>query len=139
MSFGIVAFNGFIADVDLTGAGEYNPYLIGLQVFGLTLILSWIAMQAGGMASGLAGGVSSSALSLRQIASGATAPIRGAANVVNGQTTRRDMQSGQMVTAGRLNHLAAGNTVWNPAYRQHVMQNLGKNWGKAKGGDVTGK
>ena len=33
------------------------------------------------------------------------------------------MQSGMMVTAGRTNHLAAGNTMWNPAYRQHVLQN----------------
>jgi len=41
-----------------------------------------------------------------------------------------------MVTGGRLNHLAAGNSMWNPAYRQHVLQNLGKNWGPAKGGDV---
>ena len=47
------------------------------------------------------------------------------------------MQSDQMVTAGRLNHLAAGNTAWNPAYRQHVMQNMGKNWGNATGGKVN--
>ena len=28
-------------------------------------------------------------------------------------------------------------TMWNPAYRQHVMQNMGKNWGRAKGGKVS--
>ncbi len=51
----------------------------------------------------------------------------------------RDMQSGMMVTGGRLNHLAAGNTMWNPAYRQHVMQNMGKNWGPASGGSINNK
>ena len=39
MTFGIVAFNGFIGGVDLTGEGVQNPYIAGLQVFGLTLIL----------------------------------------------------------------------------------------------------
>ena len=55
------------------------------------------------------------------------------------KTTRRDMQSGMMVTAGRTNHMIAGNTMWNPAYRQHVLQNMGKNWGPTKGGSVNGK
>ena len=85
MTFGVVAFDGFISGVKLEGAGVENPYIIGLQVFGLTLVLSYIAMQAGSMASGLAGGVSSSALSLRQIASGIATPgraIAGAHNVV---------------------------------------------------------
>ena len=44
------------------------------------------------------------------------------------------MQSGMIVTGDRLNHRPAGNTMWNPAYRLHVMQNMGKNWGLAKGG-----
>ena len=75
-------------------------------------------------------------MTLRGMAQGAMSPMQGAANVINRQSTRRDMQSGMMVTGGRLNHLAAGNSMWNPAYRQHVLQNLGKNWGPAKGGDV---
>lgn len=54
MSFGLVAFDSFIAGVEFDGNGVQNPYIVGLQVLGLTLILSWIAMQAAGMASGLA-------------------------------------------------------------------------------------
>lgn len=46
------------------------------------------------------------------------------------------MQPGMMVTAGRSNHMIAGNTMWNPAYRQHVLQNMGKHWGPAAGGAV---
>ncbi|KAG1583219.1 hypothetical protein G6F46_015135 [Rhizopus delemar] len=64
---------------------------------------------------------------------------QGIGNVVNPKTTRRDMQSGMMVTAGRTNHVIAGNTMRNPAYRQHVLQNMGKNWGPATGGSVNGK
>lgn len=62
---------------------------------------------------------------------------QGIGNVVNPKTTRRDMQSGMMVTAGRTNHMIAGKTMWNPAYRQHVLQNMGKNWGPATGGSVN--
>ena len=29
--------------------------------------------------------------------------------------------------------------MWNPAYKQHVLENMGKNWGNAKGGKVSGK
>ncbi|MEN5344911.1 hypothetical protein ABE599_14485 [Achromobacter mucicolens] len=44
-----------------------------------------------------------------------------------------------MVTAGRTNHMIAGNTMWNPTYRHHVLQNMGENWGPATGGSVNGK
>lgn len=77
--------------------------------------------------------MSSAGITLRQVTQAAASPVT---QVMNRQSTRRDMQSGMMVTGGRLNHLAAGNSMWNPAYRQHVLQNLGKNWGPAKGGDV---
>lgn len=46
---------------------------------------------------------------------------------------------GMMANAGRTNHMIAGNTMWNPAYRQHVLLNMGKNWGPATGGSVNGK
>jgi type IV secretion system protein VirB6 len=138
MTFGIEMFNYFVGKVDLS-AGAQNPFLVGVQVLGLTAALSWIAMQAGNMAAGLAGGLSLSAVSLRQIIGAATSPMRTASRIINGPTTRRDLQSGMMVTAGRANHLIAGNTMWNPAYRQHVLQNLGKNWGRASGGNIKGK
>ena len=144
MSFGIVAFDSFIVGVDFSGNGVQNPYLVGLQVFGLTLILGWIAMQAGNMASGLAGGVSTSALSLRQIASGAMSPARavGAAhNVVNPTSTRLDPRTGQQTTARRAEHLAMGRSVWarNPAYREGIKERLASAWAKQPGGDVKGK
>lgn len=103
-----------------------------LIVTGVTLFLLQKAFEA---AAALAGGMSSAGITLRQVTQAAASPVT---QVLNRQTTRRDMESGMMVTGGRLNHLAAGNSMWNPAYRQHVLQNLGKNWGPAKGGNVKG-
>jgi len=60
--------------------------------------------------------------------------IMGAGNMVNPVSTRRDLQSGMMASGRRLDHLVAGNTVLNPAYRQALRENLGKNWGAARGG-----
>jgi type IV secretion system protein VirB6 len=31
----------------------------------------------------------------------------------------------------------AGNTVLNPAYRQALKENIGRNWGRKRGGKVT--
>ena len=42
------------------------------------------------------------------------------------KTTRRDMQSGMMVTAGQTNHMIAGHTMWNPAYRQARLAKHGQ-------------
>ncbi|WP_338512801.1 type IV secretion system protein [Pseudomonas trivialis] len=132
LSFGIKYFSSITASI-LANPTDY-PIATFLELLVTTIVVLYMMYQAHGVAGDLAGGISSAALTLRGIANGAMAPItRG----LNRQSTRRDMQSGQMVTAGRLNHLAAGNTAWNPAYRQHVMQNMGKNWGSATGGKVN--
>lgn len=137
MSFAVGAFEQYIDAADFNGS-DINPLIASLQVGALTAVLMWIIMQSGGMASGLAGGVSAAAMSIRQLAMPLSAATAAANHIVNAQSTRRDMQSGMMVTAGRSNHIAAGNSILNPAYRQHVMSNLGKNWGSKKGGDVKG-
>ena len=141
MSFAMKAFDTFIAASDFSGSGDDSPMWAALQIAAVCGVLFWIIAQVGGIASGLAGGVSMAAMGMRQFAmpvTGSLSAARGAANLVNPASTRRDMQSGQMVTARRANHLMAGNTAWNPAYRQHVMGNSFKNWGRAKGGRVSG-
>lgn len=135
MMFAMKSYDVFIAGADFKGSDD-NPMFAALQILALTGVLYHLIKQAGSIASGLAGGISMTALTLRQIAAPVMSTQRGITQVVNGQSTRRDLESGQMKTAGRLNHLAAGNTVWNPAYRQHVKENFGKNWGDAKGGSV---
>lgn len=132
MTFATTAYDKFIAGTDFSGSGDSNPLYEALQIGGVTGVLCWIIMQAGGMASGLAGGISMSAMGIRHLMS----PVTGALNTINGPSTRRDLESGMMVTAGRTNHMIAGNTMFNAAYRQHVFSNMGKNWGKAKGGSV---
>jgi len=109
-----------------------NPISSFVQIIVLALIIFFAQRKTSGLGARLAGGIAFDAVTFRSMA-------QGIGNVVNPKTTRRDMQSGMMVTAGRTNHMIAGNTMWNPAYRQHVLQNMGKNWGSATGGSINGK
>lgn len=110
-----------------------HPMATMLELAIITGVTFYMMQRAYETGAALAGGMSSAGITLRQIAQAAASPVT---QVLNRQSTRRDMESRQMVTAGRLNHLAAGNSMWNPAYRQHLRENIGKNWGPAKGGDV---
>jgi type IV secretion system protein VirB6 len=109
-----------------------NPISSFVQIIVLALIIFLAQRKTSGLGARLAGGIAFDAVTFRSMA-------QGVGNVVNPKTTRRDMQSGMMVTAGRTNHMIAGNTMWNPAYWQLVLQNMGKNWGPATGGSVNGK
>ncbi|KRB10407.1 hypothetical protein ASD87_14475 [Achromobacter sp. Root170] len=92
----------------------------------------FVQRKARGVGARRAGGVAFDAVTFRTIAQNNAA-------VVNPATTSRNMHSGMMVAAGRTNLMIAGNTMWNPAYRQHVLQNMGENWGPATGGSVNSK
>jgi type IV secretion system protein VirB6 len=142
MAFAMKAFNVFVDGADFSGNGDANPMFAALQIGTLTGILTRMILQIGGMAAGLAGGISMAALTLRDIISPTTGGLslaQGAGDIINPMSTRRDLQSGMVVTARRSNHLIAGNTMWNPAYRQNVLTNLGRNWGRATGGSVKKK
>lgn len=130
VTVGVALYKALFEKVIVTGAD--NPIASFVQIIALALIVLFALKKTSGLGAQIAGGISFGAVTFRSMA-------EGVGNAVNPKTTRRDMQSGQMVTAGRTNHLAAGNTMWNPAYRQHVLQNLGKNWGPAKGGSVAGQ
>ncbi len=139
MAFSITAYDGFVDNSNFSGGGEFSPIFSALQIGALTGVLLWIILQASHMAAGLAGGMSMAAMGIRHLMMPAYATANSAKairNAVDPMSTRRDMQSGVMTTARRSNHLIAGNTAWNPAYRQHVLQNMGKNWGRAKGGSA---
>ncbi|MFG0865166.1 type IV secretion system protein [Pseudomonas sp. FYR_7] len=134
LTLGMKFFSTMLADVKPTaGSGLATDMLEILALSGIVLYMVYQAYSLGGQ---LAGGLSSSAITLRQMAQAALNPAKAVFNTVNPMSTRRDLQSGMMTTARGLNHMIAGNSVWNPAYRQHVMQNLGKNWGRARGGKV---
>lgn len=142
MAFAMKLFNVFIDGADFSGNGDTNPTFAALQIGTMSAVLARMLVQIGGLAAGLAGGISMAALTLRDMISPATGGLnfaKGAGGILNPMSTRRDLQSGMMVTARRGNHLIAGNTMWNPAYRQHVLTNLGRNWGGATGGSVKKK
>lgn len=97
MTFAMRAYDAFIAGADFSGSGDSNPMFAALQIGGaLTGVLVWIILQAGGIASGLAGGVSvMAAMGIRRLAMPVTGGLRGAkgvGNMVNPMTTRRDMR-----------------------------------------------
>jgi len=101
-------------------------------------VLSYILLQVGGLASGLAGGVSMAAMTLRQMASPATSAARSissgassAHGIVNPLSTRLDPKTGLQTTARRLEHMAMGRSVIapNPAYRRAVMDQIKSSWG----------
>ncbi|MBD4823276.1 conjugal transfer protein TraH, partial [Xanthomonas citri pv. citri] len=82
--------------------------------------LMYRAYEIGGT---LGGGMSANAITLGAMAARAAsiagAPIaagRAIGGAINPTSTRRDLESGMMVTAGRTNHFIAGNTMWNPSY-----------------------
>lgn len=130
VTIGVALYKALFEKVIVTGAD--NPIASFVQIIALALIVLFALRKTSGMGAQIAGGISFGAVTFRSMA-------EGVGNVVNPKTTRRDMQSGMMVTAGRSNHMVAGNTMWNPAYRQHVISNMGKNWGPAQGGKVKGK
>lgn len=128
-----LAFKGFEAIINAVDLGsDQNTLFTSLVLLTFTSVMFWMLKEMNDVAGGLAGGLNSAAATLRGMAAGVVSPLK----AINATSTRRDLQSGMMTTAGRLNHLVAGNSIVNPAYRQHVMQNLGKNWGRARGGAV---
>lgn len=138
MAFSVAMFTGFVTEVDLDGGSA--PIVVALEVVVLAGFLAFLAYQTQSWAASLSGGMSMAVLTLRHAAAPARMAAsagRGARDIVDPRSTRRDLESGHMVTARRLNHLTAGNTVINPAYRQHVREQFGKNWSRARGGKAT--
>ncbi len=135
MTFAMKCYDSFIAAADFAGA--QNPMYAALQIAALTGVLYHIIKQAGSIASALAGGISMHAMSLSQMASPIMSAQRGISQTVNGQSTRLDIGTGQMRTAGRLNHLARGNSMWNPRYAQKVTKDFSNEWGRFEGGKAS--
>lgn len=142
LALALKVFNGVVSATDVNSSSD-SPFFASLRLVVLTLVMLWLLYRVFDLGAALAGGMSSAAVTIGNMVRGsanlATAPGRVANAVLNPVSTRRDLESGMMTTAGRLNHLAAGNTAINPRYLQHVMSNLNKNWGWREGGAVTGK
>lgn len=124
LGFGMRMFSAIVADsnlVNISNNPDSNDLSTPSMLLTVAFVLFYLIGKAYKLGGFLGGGLSLESISLRQT----TSP---AYNAINGKSTRRDLQSGQMVTAGRLNHLAAGNTLANPHYARHVTNRLfGKN------------
>jgi type IV secretion system protein VirB6 len=139
MAMAMAAYDAFISSIDLNSNNGESPMWAAVEIGALTGVLVWIILQISHMASGLAGGVSMAAMGIRHLISpvtGGLSAAKTAGNIVNPVSTRRDLESGMMTSGTRFDHMVAGNTIFNPAYSQHVLQNAGKNWGWRKGGSV---
>ncbi|PZT16807.1 conjugal transfer protein TraH [Stenotrophomonas maltophilia] len=134
-------FSYVIMQIDVESP-TVSTHLAMWTLVGITITMSVVLYQIYSVGAELGGGMASAAITFGGMAAKAIGFTTGVGNtvrqVVNPMSTRRDLESGMMVTAGRLNHLAAGNTAWNPRYMQHVMGQFGKNWGHARGGSVRG-
>ncbi len=121
-------------NIDATNA---SPLYDCLRLLIITLVLLAAMYALYQKAASLGGGMAAAAITLGGMVARASGIGRAAHNVVNPTSQRRDLQSGMMTTGTRLDHLAAGNSMWNPRYRQAIMENLGKRWGHAEGGSVS--
>lgn len=137
-AFAVAAFSAYTSSVN--PAGDQNTLFTALCMAVMAGILFWLLYETNHIATALAGGMSSVAVSLRNLAAPVTGGMRatkGVGNLLNPTSTRRDMQSGMMSTGTRLDHMVAGNTILNPAYRQAIKDNIGRNWGTKRGGKVS--
>ncbi|KGP22448.1 type IV secretion system protein [Xanthomonas citri] len=134
------AMKVFVAVVSATNIDnpDASPFFDCLRLIAVTVVMLWLMYVAYQKGAALGGGMSSAAITLGALAARASGLGSAVVGAVNPVSTRRDLESGMMVTAGRTNHLVAGNTMWNPSYLQHVLDNVGKNWGRARGGSVQG-
>ncbi|AGH79877.1 conjugal transfer protein TraH [Xanthomonas citri pv. citri] len=143
LAIALKLFTFTVAKVDVDSATQSTLFAV-LELFVLTLVMLYLMYRAYEIGGTLGGGMSANAITLGAMAARAAsiagAPIaagRAIGGAINPTSTRRDLESGMMVTAGRTNHFIAGNTMWNPSYMQHVLDNVGKNWGRARGGSIS--
>jgi type IV secretion system protein VirB6 len=114
-----------LAEGSLSGT-NFNIFSTLLSMAGVALVLVFIMYQAGSLAAQLAGGVASQTITLGRLASGASNAASGARNVASGaknvasggKSAHFDPNTGRDVTASRLEHMRAGRTNVNPAYRR---------------------
>ena len=138
-AFAVAAFSAYTTSVN--PSGDQNTLFTALCMAVMAGILFWLLYETNHIASALAGGMSSVAVTLRNLASPVTGGMRtakGVGDTLNPTSTRRDLQSGMMSTGTRFDHMVAGNTILNPAYRQAIRENIGRNWATKRGGKVSG-
>ncbi len=141
MAFALKIFNGTVSQIDFKQAtdpnGNLNMIAAAFQLLAITLALMVVIFQIPRMASALGGGFG---LSMLNPLSPVGWAWRRGTRMINPMRTRRDMLTGHMETASRLQHVRAGNTIANPAYQKRLYENLRTGWGSyTKNNSTSGK
>ncbi|OPY63618.1 MAG: Type IV secretion system protein VirB6 [Syntrophorhabdaceae bacterium PtaU1.Bin034] len=125
MAFSLKIFDAFVGKVNFADPGQH-ALTIALQLLIISCCLLIIVFQIPTIAAALGGGFG---LSMLNPLRGASMAARGLKNIVNPVSVRRDMGTGHMETASRMQHVRSGNTVMNPAYSRRLYENLRTGWG----------
>lgn len=126
MAFSLAIFDAFVAKVDFT-APDQHAFTVALQLLLISGCLLMIVYQIPTIAAALGGGFG---LSMLNPYSPVMSAGKGMKNIINPHRTRRDMKTGHMETASRMQHLRSGNTVLNPAYSRRLYDNMRRGWGR---------
>lgn len=130
MAFALKIFNGIVSQIDFMQAidpgGNLNMISAAFQLLAIVLALLVVIFQIPTIAAALGGGFG---LSMLNPLSPVGWAWRRGTRMINPMRTRRDMLTGHMETASRLQHIRSGNTVANPAYSRKLYENLRTGWG----------
>ncbi|OPY76830.1 MAG: Type IV secretion system protein VirB6 [Syntrophorhabdus sp. PtaU1.Bin153] len=130
MAFALKIFNGTVSQIDFNAAtseaGSLNMVSAGFELLAIVLALMIVVFQIPTIAAALGGGFG---LSMLNPLRATTTAARGLRNLVNPISVRRDMKTGHMESASRMQHMRSGNTVSNPAYSRRLYENLRTGWG----------
>lgn len=137
LAIAVRMFTVAVTKIDVDDPSASTLFAI-LTVVVLTVVMLYLMYRAWEIAGSLGGGMASGAVTLGQMAARAAGVGSFAKNAINPVSTRRDMNTGMMVSGTRADHMASGNTMWNPRYRQAVSEQMFRHWGRSQGGSVKG-
>jgi type IV secretion system protein VirB6 len=134
MSFCLSLFSGIAGGYDPVNS---EPLSFAAELLIAVVVCVGLMRGASTIASELAGGVALAVANpITAAAKLATQPLASAANYLSGKSSRTNAQTGQQEYASRASHIAKGNTMLNPAYRQKALANMKSGWGASSGGSA---
>ena len=131
-------FSAFIGTVDITG--EQNTLFTALSLSVLSIVILLLMYRVGGLAAGLAGGMSAAAITFGRMAMGAASVAgmpgragRSVNDMVNPVSNRLDPTTNLQTSSRRFEHVAMGRSVFapNPAYRNALQERLRSTFGNS--------
>lgn len=130
MSLGVSVFDTVISHASLN---DDEALFAALQILFVSLILAFVTMQVGTLAAGISGGAGAAILSARQLMGAALAPgkfAKDTGRMLNPVSNRLDPKTGLQTSSSRLEHMAQGRTILNPAYNRAVIDRAKESWGR---------